>query len=62
METNPKFFFLGSMGGRSLVVFQSKKVDFFKFFKELFFWWCGMGWLEKGGGYFFLIFFSFVIW
>jgi len=40
------------MGRRSLVVFQSKKVDLKKKFKELIFWWCGMGWLENGGGYF----------
>jgi hypothetical protein len=42
METNPKGCFLGGMGRGSLVVFEGKKVGFFKFSKELFFWWCGM--------------------
>ncbi len=60
MGANPKVCFLGGMGGRSLVVFQSRKVGFLKKFKELFFWWCGMGWLEKGNGYIsFLSFFFF---
>jgi hypothetical protein len=31
METNPKGCFLGGKGGRSLVVFQGKKVGFFNF-------------------------------
>ncbi len=55
--TNPKVCFLGGMGGRSLVVSQNRKVGIFLFSKELFFSWCGMGWLEKGGGYFFFVFF-----
>ncbi len=45
--TNPKGCFLGGMGGKSLVVFQGKKVGLFQFSKELFFWWCGMGCLEN---------------
>ncbi len=63
MGTNPKGCFLGSMGVRSLVIFQGRKVGFLKFSKELFFWWCGMGCLKKAGEYvFFLVIFSFVIW
>jgi hypothetical protein len=65
MGTNPKGYFLNGMGGRSLVVFQGRNMGFFKFSKELFFWWCGMGCLEKVDGYvffFFLVFFPFVIW
>jgi hypothetical protein len=69
MGTNPKGCFLGSMGGRSLVVFQGMKVGFFKFPNELFFWWYGMGVWTKHIGFlfiiylllFFLVFFSFVI-
>jgi hypothetical protein len=41
------------MGKKRLVVSQGRKVGFLKKFKESFFWWCGMGWLEKGGGGFF---------
>jgi hypothetical protein len=44
--------FLGDMGGRSLVVFQGKKVRVFFVFQKTFIWWCGMVW----------IFFSFIIW
>jgi hypothetical protein len=51
--------FLGSMGGRSLVVFQGRKVGFKKISKELFFWWCGMRCLEKACGYFFFCHFFF---
>jgi hypothetical protein len=45
------------MGGKSLVVFQSRKVGFKKNSKELVLWWCGMGCLEKGGGYISILFF-----
>ncbi len=37
MGTNPKVYFLGGMGAKSLVVFQGRKVGFLKFSKELFF-------------------------
>jgi len=37
MGTNPKGCFLGGMGGKSLVVFQGRKVGFLKNSKELFF-------------------------
>jgi len=59
MGTNPKVCFLGGMGRKSLVDFQGRKLGFKKKFKQLFFWWCGMGQLEKGGGsiYFFLFVF-----
>jgi hypothetical protein len=57
MRINPKACFLGGMGGRSLVISQGRKVGFLLFSKELLFWWCGMGWLEKGGGCFSSIFF-----
>jgi hypothetical protein len=50
MGTNPKVCFLGGMGGRSLIVSRGRKVGFKKNSKELFFWCCGMGWLEKGAG------------
>jgi hypothetical protein len=49
------------MGGKSLVAFQGKKVGFFLISKELFFWWCGMGCLEKADDFIFLSFFL-VIW
>jgi len=54
MGTNPKGCFLGGMGRKSLVVFKGKKVGFKKISKELFFWWCGMGCLEKVDVFFFL--------
>jgi hypothetical protein len=53
--------YLGDMGARSLVLSQGMKVvlkNKIKF-KELFLWWCGMGWLEKGGWIY--SFFSFII-
>jgi hypothetical protein len=64
MGTNPKGCFLGGMGGKSLVVFQGRKVGFKKFSKELFLWWCEMGCLEKEDGFFFFFFFFlyFVLW
>jgi hypothetical protein len=46
-------------GGRSLVVFQGRKVGFLKISKELFFWRCEMGCLEKKDGVFFFVFFFF---
>jgi len=36
--TTIKGFFLGGMGGRSLVLSQDTKVEVFMVFKELFFW------------------------
>jgi hypothetical protein len=63
MGINPKGCFLGGMGRRSLVVFQGlEKVRLFLFCKELFFWWCGMGCLEKVDGFAFFVFFLWVIW
>ncbi len=59
MGIKPKVCFLCGMGGRSLVVFQGRKVGFFLFSKELFFWLCGMAWLEKGGGYHYFCLFLF---
>ncbi len=50
MGTNPWVCLLGGMGGKILVDFQGRKVRFFLFSKEMIFWWCGMEWLEKGGG------------
>jgi hypothetical protein len=50
MGTNGKGCLLGGMGGRSLVIFQGKKMRFFLISKELFFWWFGMGCLEKADG------------
>jgi hypothetical protein len=38
MGINPRGCFLGDMGGRSLVAFQSKKIGLNFFSKELFFW------------------------
>jgi hypothetical protein len=43
MGTNPKVYFLGGIGGRSLVLFWNKKVGLFQISKELFFGgvrWC----------------------
>jgi hypothetical protein len=57
MGTNPRVYFLDGMGRRSLVVFQGRKVGLKKNSKELFFWWCGMGWLEKGVSFIFILFF-----
>jgi hypothetical protein len=63
MGINPKVYFLGGMGGRSLVVSQSRNVGFLKKIQGLFFWWCGMEWLEKWGWYKKkIVIFSFVIW
>ncbi len=45
--------FLGGMGGRSLVVSQGNKVEFFLFFKEFFFGGVGWGGWRKGVGIFF---------
>jgi len=59
MRINSKGCFLGGMGGKSLVVFQGRKITFFKKFKELFFWWCEMGCLEKVDVYVFFLFFFF---
>lgn len=62
MGTILRGWFLGGMGGRSSVISQGSKVEFFfvLFSKELFFWWYGIGWLEKGGGYFFSFLFFFL--
>jgi hypothetical protein len=61
MGTNPKGYFLGGMGMRSLVVFQSKKVGFFfNFSKNYSFGGVGSGVWRKHVGFFF--FFSFVVW
>jgi hypothetical protein len=38
MGTNPKGCFLSGMARRNLVFFQVKKVEFFSFYEELFFW------------------------
>jgi hypothetical protein len=62
MGTTPRVCFLGGMGGKSLVDSQGRKVGLKKKFKELFFWWCGVGRLEKGGGSIFIFFLSFVTW
>jgi hypothetical protein len=37
MGTNPKVYFLGGMGGRSLVLFQGRNVGFFNFPRNYFF-------------------------
>jgi hypothetical protein len=50
MGTNSKVCFLGGMGGRSLVVFQSRKVGFLKNSKELFFGGVGCGGWRKAVG------------
>jgi hypothetical protein len=60
MGTNPMGCFLGGMGGKSLVVFQGREVGFFQFSKELFFWWHGMGCLEKTNVYVFFLSFFFL--
>jgi hypothetical protein len=62
MVTHPKVCFLGGMGGRSLVVSQCRKMGFLRNFKKLFFWWCWMGWLQKGGGCIIIIIIPFMIW
>ncbi len=51
--------FLGGMGGRSLVVSQGNKVEFFLFFKEFFFGGVGWGGWRKGVGIFGFVFLSF---
>jgi hypothetical protein len=53
---------LGGIGGRSLLVSQSRKVGFFKFSNEFFFGGVGWGGWRKGWVYLFFIFFPFVIW
>jgi hypothetical protein len=54
MGTNPKVCFFGGMGRRNLIVSQGRKVGIFLIFQGLFFWWCEMGWLEKGVGYIYI--------
>jgi hypothetical protein len=62
MGTNPKVCFLGGMGGRSLVVFQGRKVRFLKFFQGIIFLvvWDGVVG-ERGWIYLFLFFCDMVI-
>ncbi len=43
--------FLGGWGLSQGVVFQGRKVGVFFVFQGILLWWCGMGWLEKKGGY-----------
>jgi len=62
MGISPRVCFLGGMKGKSLVDFQGRQLGFFQSFKEFFFWWCGMGWLERGGESIFFFFLSFVTW
>jgi hypothetical protein len=57
MGTNVRVCFLTGMGGRSLVDSQGRKVKVFLFFKELVFWWCGMGAWRQGVALFFFFFF-----
>jgi len=52
MGTNPKVCFLGGTGRRNLVVLVGRW-DFFNFPRN-FFWWCEMGWLEKGAEYIYI--------
>jgi hypothetical protein len=66
MGTNPKVCFLGGMGGRSLVISQSRKVGFLKKIKGIIFLvvWDGVVG-ERGWVYIYIFFFfSFflVIW
>jgi hypothetical protein len=49
MGTNPKVCFLGGHGREKFGYFSRQEGGIF-FFKELFFWWCGMGCLEKADG------------
>ncbi len=58
MGTNSKGCFSGGMGGKILVVFQGRW-DFKKNSKELFFWCCGMGCLDKVNGFLFFGLFFF---
>ncbi len=57
MGTISRGWFLGGIERRSLVVFLGSKVEFFFVFQGICFWWYGMGWLEKGGGCSFFLFF-----
>jgi hypothetical protein len=43
MGINPRDFFLGGMGGKSLVVFQGRKVGVFYFSRNYFFGGVGQG-------------------
>ncbi len=43
--------------GKVWLLFKAGRPDFFLISKELFFWWCGMGCLEKAGKYDFLFLF-----
>jgi len=56
MGTNPKGCFLGSMGGRSLVVFQGMKVGFLKKNPRIYSF-GGMGWGVWRKWFFFFFFF-----
>jgi len=59
MGTNPKVCFLGGMGGRSLVVSQSRKVGIFLFSGIFFFRGVGWGGWRKGVGIIFFCLFFF---
>jgi hypothetical protein len=60
MGTNPKVCLLGGMGGRSLVVFQGRKVGLFNFPRNLFFGGVGWGvWRKKVGIYIYLFIYFF---
>ncbi len=50
---------MGGMGGRSLVVFQGRKVGLFNFPRNLFFGGLGWGVWRKKVGIFFFVFFLF---
>jgi len=56
MGTNPKRLFLGWHRREKFGCFEGMKVGFLKTSKELFFWWCGMGCLEKAKRFFFFFF------
>ncbi len=60
-ELSQAVFFLGGTEGEVWLFFKVTRLSFFLFFKELFLWWCGMGWFEKEGGWVYS-FFSFIIW
>jgi hypothetical protein len=49
----PKGLFLGSHGKEKFCCFLREEGEIFKFSKELFFWRCEMGCLEKVDGLFF---------
>jgi hypothetical protein len=56
MGINPRGFFWVAWEGEIWLFFKVRRWGFF-IFHEIIFLWCGMGWLEKKGGYIYFLFY-----